>query len=356
MTERREGHRRKHLGRLARRGLFAALTAVVLYVFAPAALKVLGKWPEVSSLAPWWLAGMAVTQSASIWCLWRLQAVAIGTDDHFAVATSQLAGGALGRIIPGGAAVATAAQYGMFAASTDDEVRKSSVASGLAMATALQVAGLCALPLLALPAVLLGLRIHPTLEHTAMLGLAIFFGMAAIGWAVNRSEAILRGIGSVITRVVEKVPRATPPVNLPNRLVAARDDARERLGSKLPEAAFATFGRWIFDFLTMLLAVLAVGGKPSVSLLLLAFFTAQLLQQISITPGGIGVVEAGLVSALGLAGLSAGAALVATLAYRLFNYGLMLPAGLVAWILHRRRLALAGRAEYDPEELFGDRA
>ncbi|HMS72655.1 MAG TPA: hypothetical protein PKB03_06430, partial [Baekduia sp.] len=118
---------------------------------------------------------MAVTQSASIWCLWRLQAVAIGTDDHFAVATSQLAGGALGRIIPGGAAVATAAQYGMFAASTDDEVRKSSVASGLAMATALQVAGLCALPLLALPAVLLGLRIHPTLEHTAMLGLAIFF-------------------------------------------------------------------------------------------------------------------------------------------------------------------------------------
>jgi len=356
ITEWRRRPRAHHLGRIARRAVAAAITAIALYIFAPAVLKALGAWPEVSELRPWWLAGMALTQSASIWCLWRLQAVAIGTEDHWAVATSQLAGGALGRIIPGGAATATAAQYGMFAAATDDEVRRSSVATGLAMATALQVAGLCALPLLALPAIILGLRVDPTFEHTALLGIAIFAGMALITWAVNRSEPLLRGIGTAFTRVADKLPRVTPPENLPNRLVAMRDDARARLGDKLPEAVFATLGRWIFDFLTLAIAVLAVGGKPSVWLLLLAFFTAQLLGQISITPGGIGVVEAGLTAALGIAGLSASAAAIATLAYRLFNYGLMLPAGFVGWVIHRRRMTLAGRVEYDPDELFGDRA
>jgi hypothetical protein len=36
-----------------------------------------------------------------------------------------------------------------------------------------------------------------------------------------------------------------------------------------------------------------------------------------------------------------GDAAIATLAYRLVSYWLMLPAGLIAWIVHRRRIAIA---------------
>jgi uncharacterized membrane protein YbhN (UPF0104 family) len=41
---------------------------------------------------------------------------------------------------------------------------------------------------------------------------------------------------------------------------------------------------------------------------------------------------------LTLAGVSAGDAVLATFAYRLFSYWLPLPAGLVAYVLHRRSL------------------
>ena len=345
---------RRHLsGRLARRIGVIAITAVLLYIFAPTLIAVGSTWDEVSTIKPWWLAAMAVSQALSIWCLWRLQAVAIGTDDHFAVATSQLAGGALGRMIPGGSATAAAAQYGMFAASTDDEVRRSAVATGLAMATALQVAGLCALPLLALPAVLLGLQLPDTFAQTALLGLAVFTGMALLTALANRSERILHAIGNAVWELGHHIPRLNPPDHLGDLLVSIRNDARARLGERLPTAILATLGRWIFDFLVMVSAVVAVGATPDVWLLLLAFFTAQLLAQVAITPGGIGVVEAGLTAALVVAGLSGPQAAIATLAYRLFNYGLMLPAGLVAWLLHRHRLRLAGREEYDPDELLG---
>ena len=50
------------------------------------------------------------------------------------------------------------------------------------------------------------------------------------------------------------------------------------------------------------------------------------------------MVEAGLTGFLALIGVPAGAAAVATLAYRLVSYWLALPAGGVAWLVHRRRI------------------
>ena len=98
-------------------------------------------------------------------------------------------------------------------------------------------------------------------------------------------------------------------------------------------------GRWLFDWLALVTALAAVGQHPRPTLILLAFCAAQLLAQIPITPGGLGVVEAGLTGFLVVIGVPASAAAVATLAYRLVSYWLALPAGGVAYLVHRRRIA-----------------
>ena len=85
-------------------------------------------------------------------------------------------------------------------------------------------------------------------------------------------------------------------------------------------------------------ALAAVGQHPRPTLILLSFCAAQLLAQVPITPGGLGVVEAGLTGTLVLIGVPAGAAAVATLAYRLVSYWLALPAGGVAYLVHRRHI------------------
>jgi putative heme transporter len=92
----------------------------------------------------------------------------------------------------------------------------------------------------------------------------------------------------------------------------------------------------VFDYLTLVFALAAIGAHPNAALVLVAYSAASLLRQIPITPGGLGVVEAGLTGALTLIGVSGGAAVLATLAYRAFNYWLYLPAGFVALILYRR--------------------
>jgi uncharacterized protein (TIRG00374 family) len=322
---------------LVRRGIALALTGLVIYGVAPAIGEVLGAWPKVANLKPYWLVGMVLAEALSCLCLWELQALSIGTRDHETVATSQLAGGALGRVIPGGAATAAAAQYNMLNAA---DVPRGAIATGLAAGTVLQVAGLCVMPVLALPAIVFGLNVPHTLLETAILGLVIFVLMFALGVGVARSERSLRWVGRAVVRVSRKLPgdRAVSEA-LPDRLVVQRDEVFERLGDRLLRACAAAVGRWLFDLLALMTAITAVGAHAHFSLVLLAYVTAQLLAQIPLTPGGLGVVEAGLTATLALAGVQGGDAAVATLAYRLVSYWLMLPAGLIAWLVHRRRLA-----------------
>jgi uncharacterized protein (TIRG00374 family) len=68
---------------------------------------------------------------------------------------------------------------------------------------------------------------------------------------------------------------------------------------------------------------------------------AGVIGLVPITPGGLGIVEASLSGLLILAGMNAGDALLATLAYRLASYWLPLVAspfayGLFRWQIGRR--------------------
>jgi uncharacterized protein (TIRG00374 family) len=117
------------------------------------------------------------------------------------------------------------------------------------------------------------------------------------------------------------------------------------LGREWWEALLLAAGRWLLDYLTLVAALYAVDARPHVSLVLLAFCTAQLLGTMPLTPGGLGFVEAGLTGTLALAGVGGGAAVLATLAYRLVSFWLPIPAGAVAAVIHRRRY---GAEEVEP--------
>jgi uncharacterized protein (TIRG00374 family) len=77
-------------------------------------------------------------------------------------------------------------------------------------------------------------------------------------------------------------------------------------------------------------ALRAVRSHPRPSLVLIAFAVAGIIGMIPITPGGLGIVEDGLSGFLVLAGVNSGAAVLATLTYRLASYWFPLMAGPIA--------------------------
>jgi uncharacterized protein (TIRG00374 family) len=308
--------------------------ALVLYGVAPALGAVFSSWPRIRQIAPEWFGVMVAAQAASLWCLAKLQALCMGISSARPVVRSTLVSGALGRVLPGGTATAAATQYEML---VHAGVPGAAIGLGLAAGTVVQLAALCALPLLAAPAVALGLAVPTTLAAAAAVAAAIFVGMIGLTALLLRSDRVLRSVGRWIDALRCRVRRGdSTPGDLPMRLVAQRNRIVVLLERRWKLALAVTAGRWLFDFLTLEAALVAIGAHASPALTLLAYAAAQLLGQLPATPGGIGVVEAGLAGSLTVAGMSAGAAALATLAYRLVSYWLVMLAGLVAWLGHRR--------------------
>jgi uncharacterized membrane protein YbhN (UPF0104 family) len=197
------------------------------------------------------------------------------------------------------------------------------------------------------PAWLIAMAVRGAVPHdlvnATLIGAAVFAVLAVLGAWCLRSDRPLRTIGRLVQRIRNRLrPKVPPLTGLPKRLLRERDRVLATLGPQWLRALLATTGRWAFDYATLLAALAAVGSHPRASLVLLAFCAAQLLSQIPVTPGGLGFVEAGLTATLTLAGVSPGNAVLATFAYRLFAFWLPLPAGLVAYAVHRRALARAG--------------
>ena len=315
-----------------------AVTGVSLYVVAPSVVEVLGSWRDLDTLAPAWLAAMAALQAAALASLWALQHLAMRGPSWPAVISSQLAGNALAKVAPGGGALGAALQYRML---VQAGLPGNRAVAGLTAVNLLTFAVVLALPVLAVPAIVRG-GVSRDLLQAALIGLAVFVGLFVVGTVLLAWDGPLAWIGRIGQRIRNRVRRRSEPLrNLPERLLRERTRIVGTLGPRWKRALAATVGRWAFDYATLLAALAAVGSYPRPGLVLLAFCAAQVLAQIPVTPGGLGFVEAGLTAMLALAGVSAGAAVLATFAYRLFSYWLPLPVGLAAFGWHARRYAAA---------------
>jgi uncharacterized protein (TIRG00374 family) len=324
--------------RWVRTGVWLAITAISLYVVAPSLLDLFDSWQKLTAIKPWWFLGMAICQGASLACLWLLQRLALRPVALPPVITSQLAGNALSKIAPGGGAVGAALQYRMLVQVGVDRER---AIGGLTVVNLLVFAAVLSLPVLAIPSLIRGGVSHSLLQ-LAIIGIVLFVVLVAIASVLLALDGPLAWIGQHAQRLRNRVRRGRPAQQaLPDRLLDERDRILQTFGPRWKAAAAATAGRWLFDYLTLLAALAAVGAHARPGLVLLAFCGAQILAQIPLTPGGLGFVEAGLTGMLALAGVGAGAAVVATLAYRLFSYWLPLPLGLVGAVMHRRIVARA---------------
>jgi uncharacterized protein (TIRG00374 family) len=321
-------------GAIVKRAALLAVTALSLYLLAPALLNVFGAWDRLEDINPLWFPAMLALQAGSYACMWGVQRVALRTREWGPVVTSQLASNAFGRVVPGGVAASGALQYAML---TRAGLPTAAAASGMTASSVLVFATLCALPVLAVPAVIGGAPVDPGLARAAVIGAGVFVLMFALGAGCVFFDRPLLVIGRAAQGVRNRVRRDDRRTDLPQRLLKERDAVMEVLGRKWWQALLFSGGRWLLDYATLLAALTAVGAHPRPSLTLLAFFAAQLLGTLPLTPGGLGFVEAGLTGTLALAGVGASQAVLATLAYRLVSFWLPIPAGGVAALLHRRR-------------------
>ncbi len=305
-----------------------------MYGLAPKLGEVLGAWPRLHDIKPGWFAVMAVSESASLVCMCAVQRIACRERRWGPSLNSYLVGNAVSELVPGGAATSAALQYEIL---VGEGVAPGRAASGMTAGSVIVFSTLLVFNMLALPLAVLGLSVPTSLRAAAWISAVLLLSIVLVGGLAFRGDRFLTVVGRAAQRTLNKIRRQSQPVqDLPEQLLLQRTAVAEAVGSHWWRALLAAAGKWLFDYLTLVFALAAVGARPNVALVLVAYSAVSLLGQIPLTPGGLGVVEAGLTGTLALIGVSGGAAVLATLVYRLFNYWLYLPAGLVGLILHRR--------------------
>jgi uncharacterized protein (TIRG00374 family) len=320
-------------GAIIKRLLAVAVAGLALYGLAPKLVQVLGDWPRLRDIQPGWFAVMAVSESASLLCMATVQRIASGEHRLGPFVRSYLTGNAVAQVLPGGAATSAALQFEML---SQESVPAARAASGLTAASLIVFGTLLLLNVLGLPLLVLGVAVPGQLQAASWVAAGLFLAIVVIGAFALRGDRFLTAAGRAAQWTINKLRRSRPVHGLPQRLLEERTAVVTAVGRSWWQALLAAAGKWLFDYLTLVFALAAVGAHPNAALVLVAYSAITLLGQIPITPGGLGVVEAGLTGALALIGVNGGDAVLATLAYRLFNYWAYLPAGVTGLVLHRR--------------------
>jgi hypothetical protein len=99
--------------------------------------------------------------------------------------------------------------------------------------------------------------------------------------------------------------------------------------------AYATI-KWLADLMCLIAAARALDQRVDVMTLAGIYLSVQMVRQVPLTPGGVGVVEVALVAGFATAGASGITAAAAVLIYRMLSCWLIIPVGGIAALVLRR--------------------
>ena len=148
---------------------------------------------------------------------------------------------------------------------------------------------------------------------------------------------VVLGLPRVMRRISSRIPAPAWLEDVGTGIPAARD-ALLRPSWRL----LGALGYLLFDIAVLWTTLAAVGPAPPVAALAVAYLAGYLPNVVPI-PGGIGILDAGLVGALGLYGLPLAHAAAAVLVYHAVAFWVPTLGGMLAYTRLRPRLASAAR-------------
>ena len=248
---------------------------------------------------------------------------------------------ALTRVLPGGSAAGTGLGYRLLTATGLDKTETGltlavqSIGSAVILNSLLWVGLVLSIPYRALTNSPGSTSAIPKVFYgvAAALGVALFGFFATVVLSLTRGEkkslAVVRAVAHRVRflneeSVVSLVERVSDQLRLMG--------THRRL---LIRAIFWGAANWLLDAAGLWVMLAAFGYHLGPDALLISYSLANIVAVIPLTPGGVGVVEAVLITALAAFGATKGVAALGVIAYRLVSFWLPIPLGGLAYLTLR---------------------
>lgn len=327
-----------------------ALKLAALLVIVGVMIAVLkGKLPAPADIgralarADWrWVAIAAAGQVVSIFFFSAQQRSLLRTFNvkltHRRVGAITYASNALTNTLPAGGAVAAGYSYRLYRASG---ASRSTAATVMVLSGVLSIGALVLLYLAwigasaAMPLVMRQQDAHPVLTAIFAVVFAAIIALLIKVWSGSGTR------GKIKDAPTPRIDRLELKYPLWGRL--ARDGllTLRKAGHLRPRDWATALGcssaKWVLDFFSLFACCLAVDINVTVGQMAAVYLGVQLVRQIPFTPGGIGLIEGALLTALVATGAFRGPAVAAILIYRILSAWLLIPIGFVMMAELKRR-------------------
>jgi uncharacterized membrane protein YbhN (UPF0104 family) len=230
-------------------------------------------------------------------------------------------------LVPGGSALAIGLTWSMYRSFrlASDAIARSIVVTGIWDAFVK-----LGTPLVAVVWLATQRPVGAALIQAAAIGTVLFAVAAGLLAVVLTGPATAAGLG----RRLDRLPLLG--TGWPARLEALRTDTIVLLSGRWRSLTLWTVAGHLNLYLLLVVCLRAVGVEQSVlglAPVLAAFAFGRLVTAIPITPGGLGVMEVGLVGALGAVGEAPEPSVVAAvLLFRFLTFAVPIPLGVVSWL------------------------
>ncbi len=246
---------------------------------------------------------------------------------------------AVANAVPGGSAVAVGLSYGMLGSWGFSRSRStlSVIVSGLWNNFAK-----LGLPVLALALVALQGNASPARVMAGLFGIATLVGCVTLFALMLRREAFARQAGDRVADLVSGLRRRLgkrPAEGWGDACVKFRCRTVGLVSQAWVRLTVATVVSHLSLYLVLLLALRHLGvsnDEVHWAEVLAVFAFVRLLTALPITPGGLGVVELGLITGLTAAGGDEAQVVASVLVFRGLTYLLPIPLGLCTYLFWRR--------------------
>ncbi|WP_409485006.1 lysylphosphatidylglycerol synthase domain-containing protein [Arsenicicoccus dermatophilus] len=308
-------------------------------------------WAQLRTLSWANTIGLLALMLAALWSYTFTLTGSLAGLTHGQALMVNVAGSAAGNLLPGGGAMGAATTYGMYR-SWGFEGR--AISTSLIVTGVWNVVGRMALPVVGILVLLLGGEpMPPGVARGAAVGAGA--GLGLLGWfvATVASERVAQATGRVLDGVVGPVVRRIS--GRPATGVAGLvHDLRSRIGRVVETGwvpmTLGLLGFFGLQYALFVLCLQATSVHLSLAHLFAAFAVGRLLTAVGVTPGGVGVTEAGTAIALVGFGAPHAEAAAGIVLFTIYTHLLELPLGALgglAWwasrgYYERRRAPLAG--------------
>jgi len=313
------GKKRSGWKRYAFAGVGAAIIIATFAIALPKIADYRDVWDVVSTLTWEWIAVLVAATALNIATFappWMVTLPGLGFRQALVMTQASTA---LSIVAPGGAAIGMAGSWGMLRAWG---FRTTDVARAVTLTGVWNQLANLVFPVVAL----FLLKVNG--GETALLGTAAFVGVAVLGVVVALlalvlySDSLAREVGDAVAQFVSWALRLfrRGPVSWGGAGFARfRGEAVDLLARRWHVLTLATFAGSLTVFLVLVLSLRAVGVSSAEVTVVEAFAAWSLVRiigSIPITPGGFGIVELGLTTALVAFGGANAGVVAAVLVYR----------------------------------------